>query len=153
VAFGDRPYEVHILGAGEPHPIVAGVLNQPNVIWRGFVDRIDEEIRDCDVFLCTNNATEYKVTHTRYLHAWSLGAPVLAHRDASLSMPEIVHERNAMLGGSSREFAEYARRIVDDAGLRVRLSKEGMRTFEEQFTADKVAAKILAALRDWLARH
>lgn len=147
VVFNERPFEVHILGSGSPHPIAAKALNQPNVIWRGFVDNIDEEIRDCDIFLCTNNATEYKVGHTRYLHAWSLAAPVVAHRDASLSMPEIVHEKNALLGNSAHEIAEHVRRAVDDAGQRCRIAEQGLRTFEEHFTADKVAATILKKLQ------
>jgi glycosyltransferase involved in cell wall biosynthesis len=146
--FKDRAYEVHILGAGKPHRLTLKAQIHPKVIWRGFVDNIDEEIRDCAVFLCVNNATEFKVGHTRFLHAWSLAAPVVAHQDASLSMPEIVNGSNALLGNSAVEIAEHIKRLVDDPVLCARIKTEGKRTFENNFTAERVVKTIIQKLQE-----
>src|SRR5207245_1850417 len=104
--FDGKKFEVHILGRGEPHPVIARYLAAPEIRVRGFVQDIDSELLSADVFLCANNATEYKVGHTRYLHAWSLGCCVVAHQDCRLSMPEMENGKNALLGGSATEIAD-----------------------------------------------
>ena len=86
-------FRVEIFGAAKLHPRIAQHLNGPDVVVRGFVPDIDAAILSAPVFLCINNATPFKVGHTRYLLGWSLGACMVAHRDAALSMPEIVDGR------------------------------------------------------------
>ena len=142
------PYEVHIIGSGAPHSTSAKALNHPSVVWRGFVDDIDREISECDVFLCVNNATEYKVGHTRYLHAWSLSAPVVAHSDVSLSMPEIQNNVNALLGANGIEIGIKIRTLLSDSELMARIKKAGLDTFNDKFTAATVARAILARLNE-----
>ena len=83
------PYELHILGKGEIIEPLRRLLDSPEIKIRGFVDDIDKEFFEASLFVCLNNASPFKVGHTRYLHAWSLGICVIAHRDAALSMPEI----------------------------------------------------------------
>ena len=145
--FANQPFEVHIYGAGAPHLISKAALSHyPEVIWRGFVDDIDAEMRSSDVFLCVNNATEYKVGHTRYLHAWSLGVPVVAHVDAALSMPEIRHGQNSVLGKSAEEIATHIRALVDDPHLRDRIASGGRQTFCDVFLARHVVKKIVQRL-------
>jgi glycosyltransferase involved in cell wall biosynthesis len=135
-------FEIHLIGAGEPHPAIRGLLAQPEIKIRGFVDDIDREIAEAALFLCLNNASIYKVGHTRYLHAFSLAAPVLAHADAALSMPEIRHGENALLGGSIAEVAALAAEAIGDASLRRHIGDAGYETFKDVFTADKVAPTI-----------
>lgn len=139
-------FELHIFGSGSPHGISASTLNHPNVIWRGFVENIDEEIGNCDVFLCVNNATDYKVGHTRYLHAWSLSAPVVAHQDAALSMPEIKNAENALLGSNATEIAQHIKSLALDKVLRNKIKEGGYQTFKLKFTASSVVEQIIEKL-------
>lgn len=148
-----KPYEIHIFGAGKPHSVSAKALEHPSVIWRGFVQNIDEEIRGCDVFLCVNNATEYKVGHTRYLHAWSLRAPVVAHMDAALSMPEIQHDISALLGGNAIEIAQQIRNIANDKILRDRIKEGGFKAFNNAFMAKQVASTIRSKLDAYMLKR
>jgi glycosyltransferase involved in cell wall biosynthesis len=148
-----RPIEVRILGAGTPHPAVAAALNRPEVRVCGFVPDIDQELLSSDVFLCMNNASTYKVGHTRYLHAWSLGCCVIAHRDCALSMPEIHHGENALLGDSAEEIADLVMRAVEDPDLRNAIGAGGYRTFRGFFLAPAVAPKIVQKIRELLEKH
>jgi hypothetical protein len=145
-ALGDRKYEVHVCGAGTLHPAIAAVMRHPEIRMRGFVDDIDEELMTAPVFLCLNNASRFKVGHTRYLHAWSLGSCVVGHRDAALSLPELVSGENCLLGGSAAEIADMVAAVARDAGLRRRLGEAGYATFSEKFTAPAVVNQILASL-------
>jgi len=142
-AMGSRRFEIHVFGAGTPHPAVAGLLRTSEFRLRGFVDDIDGELMAAPVFLCLNNASRFKVGHTRYLHAWSLGGCIVAHRDAALSMPEMVSGENCLLGDSAAEIAGMVALVARDAALRKRLGEAGYATFREKFTARPVVAQIL----------
>jgi glycosyltransferase involved in cell wall biosynthesis len=143
-AMRGRAFEVHIFGAGVLNPIVAAHMRAPDVHMRGFVDDIDGEIATAPVFMCLNNGSRYKVGHTRYLHAWSLGACVVAHRDVAMSMPEMVSGENCLLGNSAAEIADMVRSVADDANLRRRIGEAGYATFINNFTARSVVDQIMA---------
>ena len=99
-------YRVEILGAGKLDPQIGRLLDGPDVVHRGFVEDIDEAMLKAPIFLCVNNASPFKVGHTRYLHAWTLGSCVIAHRDAALSMPEMVDGQNALLGADAEQIVD-----------------------------------------------
>lgn len=145
-------YEVHLFGKGSLYPSVAKYLNSSEVKIRGFVPDIDSEMSSSGIFLCANNASDYKVGHTRYLHAWSLGCCVIAHVDCALSMPEIVHGKNALLGRNPAEMADLVAEAVSNHSLRVRIGEGGYMTFKNNFTATKVVPKIFEKIKLCLSK-
>jgi hypothetical protein len=142
-------FRVEVLGAGQLDPQIKRHFAGSEVVFRGFVPDIDEAILAAPIFLCVNNATRYKVGHTRYLHAWSLGATVIAHEDAALSMPEIKHEQNALLGRNGEEIADLIVRAGKDRLLRERLGEGGWETYRTQFTAECVATDIIRQIVEY----
>lgn len=142
-----QSFEIHILGPGKLHPAVKAKLENAKVKIRGFVPDIDKELLRCKVFLCLNNGTDYKVNHTRYLHAWSLGCCVIAHQDVRLSMPEVKNQKNALLGKDASEIARLVKEALSDRELRWRIGEGGYQTFKEFFTAEKVVPKIVQKIR------
>jgi glycosyltransferase involved in cell wall biosynthesis len=128
-------------------PQIAQYLSGPDVVFRGFVPDIDAEILQAPAFLCVNNATPFKVGHTRYLHAWTLGSCVIAHRDAALSMPEIVDEKNALLGADAEDIADAIARAAADRALCRRIGEGGWETYRTLFRGGNVAPEIVARLR------
>lgn len=143
-------FEIHVYGGGRPYRHVAAALEQPEIRLRGFVDDIDEEILSCPVFLIPNNHGWFRVGHTRFLHAWSLGACVVTFRGSVETMPEIVHGENALVADTPDEMAEMIARAAGDAGLRRKIGEGGQRTLDELFhpklvckaVADRLAAAV-----------
>ena len=122
------------------------------MVVRGFVPDIDAAILSAPIFLCTNNATPFKVGHTRYLLAWSLGACVVAHRDAALSMPEIIDGQTALLGDDAEGIADAITRAAADRALRRKIGRAvGKPT--TLFRAESVAPEIVERLRTEHAKH
>lgn len=152
-AFAGARYEIHLYGGGKLRPDIKEKLSRPEIKNHGFVQDIDGAILGSQVFLCLNNATAYKVNQSRYLHAWSLGACVVAHRDAALSLPEMVHDENALLGDSADEIAELVVQAADDKALRRRLGRAGYETYAGQFTAKSVVADLVARMQSALDRR
>ncbi|MBN23403.1 MAG: hypothetical protein CL678_19105 [Bdellovibrionaceae bacterium] len=138
------PATFNIYGGGKLDPVTESELKKyPSVKIHGFVDDLEKELINSHVFLCTNNATPYKVCHTRYLQAWSLKSCVVAHKDATLSIPETQHKKNALLGKNSEEIADYLYEALTNEDLRKSMEEGGYQTFNEFFLAPQIVQKIL----------
>lgn len=150
---GMNSFEVHICGAGKPVPFVKNLLQQHKEAYiRGFVDDIDIEMLKAKVFLNVNNASSYKVGHTRYLYAWSLNTCIVAHYDASLSMPEIVHGYNALLGKDIEEIVDLLVEALHNKELRREIAKNGYETFKKLYVAHSIVPHIIKDIERVYAR-
>ncbi len=142
---GEMQWE--ILGANKLDAHVRNRLSRTDVAFRGWVLDIDEEMASAQIFLCLNNASPYKVGHTRYLHAMSLGCCIVAHQDVRLSMPELVHRENCLLGATIPDVANLVREAAGNAALRSALGRGAVKTFHEKFTGQAVVPQIVAGLQ------
>jgi glycosyltransferase involved in cell wall biosynthesis len=140
--FTEKSFELHIFGTGEPHPALVELWNQPEIIRRGFVEDLDAEISDADLFLVLNNATEFNVCHTRYLHAWSIGSCLVGHASVREAMPEFSHGENSLLGHDAEEIALLIKRVSSDEALRLALIQGGRLTHSKFFAPRVVAARL-----------
>lgn len=135
-------YELHVLGLGQLAIPLKSFFDSPEIKLRGFVEDIDEEMFGADLFVCLNNGSPFKVGHTRYLHAWSLGSCVVAHRDAALSMPEMRHRENCLLGADAHEIAALIHEAIEHAPLRKQIGIGGYATFRQHFIAERVGHQL-----------
>lgn len=130
---GPDGFEMHIYGRLQPRPFLRRRLEDPAIRMRGFIDDIDAELLSCPVFLLANNRYGFKVGHTRILHAFSLGACVVAFRDTALAMPELVHGENILLGDDGDQIAELIAMAGTDHALRRRIGQAGADTLRRCF--------------------
>tara|TARA_B100000161_G_C33557451_1_gene418856 strand:- start:169 stop:1422 length:1254 start_codon:yes stop_codon:yes gene_type:complete len=144
-----KKFEIHIFGSEKPKDYVLKKNKYSEVFFRGFVKDIDTELLKCPVFLCCNNATLYNVGHTRYLHAWTLGRCIIAHSNVRDAMPEIMHNKNSLLGSDEKEISKYVKRVFSDEKLFSRLSFNGYQTFIEKFDSKLVVKKILKEIQNF----
>jgi len=142
LAFGGRPFEVHIIGGGEPVPCIRELLNHPRIIRHGFVKDLDSELHCADVFCLFNNAGPYVAAYTRHVVAWSMGLCLVTHTRSKLAIPELEHGKNALLAGSGEEGAQMIARAALDTKLNAKLREGGRHTYEECFAPAVVARRI-----------
>ena len=142
----DGSFEIAIYGRHDPLPHITKLLNEPEIKIKGFVEDLDSELLKSQIFLCVNNMSNYKTGHTRFLHAWSLGCCVVAHADAALSMPEICHNHNALLGTSASEIAKMIFTASRDKTLRYRLGEQGYNTLNSDFRVETIIDIIIEKL-------
>jgi glycosyltransferase involved in cell wall biosynthesis len=126
--YGTDGFELHVIGGGKLPEDLAAPLSRPYVKRRGYVDDIRAEFQSSDIFLVpTPTDGGFR---TRIAEAFSYGCCVVAHTANSVGMPELVHERNALLAGSGSGLAEAIVRCLRDPALRTRLGDMGRRTYE-----------------------
>lgn len=147
------PFEIHIFGGREPKAFLKPLLNDPHIKIRGFVDDLDGEILSAPIFLISNNHHTFKVGHTRFLHAWSLGACVVAFADCREAMPEIEHNRNALLGNTAEEIASLVTQALADRTLRRRIAKGGIETLQTIFSPKRVTHILSANIQSELDKQ
>ena len=140
---GEGAFEVHLFGGGNPHPAVGRYLQDSHIKVRGFVEDLEKEILSAPIFLVANNSHRFKVGHTRFLHAWSLGAAVVGFSDSAQAMPEIVHGYNCLLGHSAAEVAAHVASLATAQEQRRTLGRNGAATLAHSFAPRGVTDQML----------
>ncbi len=138
----DKKFEFHLFGNGEPLDFLKNLLSDSHIKIRGFVKDLDKEIATADIFLVTNNSRRFKVCHTRFLHAWSLSACVVAFKDSSLAIPEIVNGYNALLGEDSEQICDLILKCSNNPKLQKQISQNGFKTLKTYFDPKKITSKL-----------
>ncbi len=139
---GDGTFELHVYGGRSPRPFVVPYLDDPHIKLRGFVEDLDAEIISAPIFLVANNLTDFRVGHTRVLHAWSLGACVVGFIGFREAMPEMEHGVNVLLSESAVDLANHVAVAAGDRVLRRRLGATGLRTLQDKFSPSHVVSRI-----------
>lgn len=135
-----------VFGGGKARASVARVIDRPSIRLRGWVDDINAEIVRSCAFLVLTNVYGFNVGNTRILLAWSLGSCVIAHTSSALSMPELEHGRNALLGESVEELADLVVRAARDPALRERIGRGGYETYCQYYRSESVVPRMLAEI-------
>jgi len=141
-ALGSDQLSFEVLGGGMPTPLVKKVLSRPTIHLRGWVTDIESHILQSKLFLVLTNVNGFVVGNTRILLAWSLGACVIAHRNNSQSIPEIVHNENALLADTTDEMVSLITQALRDPALRQRIGENGLKTYKQHFSSVVVVPRM-----------
>lgn len=147
-----RPFEVHIIGGGEPFPEIQRLLDQPNIVRHGFVADLEGELRSADLFCLFNNAGPLRAANTRHLVAWASGLCLVAHQRSKEAIPELEHMRNCVLVDDSKEAGMLLVQAATDAILNTTLRRRGRETYEQSFTPAIVGEKLEKILKETVER-
>ncbi|MBI2637993.1 glycosyltransferase [Candidatus Peregrinibacteria bacterium] len=143
----DIDWEINICGGGEMDKLLREKLQHPRVNIKGFVPDIEEEIISNPFFLLLNSSGPHTGAYTRVLFAFSSGSCLIAHKNLALSMPEVKHGYNALLGNSANEIVALIRKAAKDKEFRSMISRNARETYEKYYQPKKVAEKILNMLQ------
>lgn len=87
---------------------------------------------------------------TRILDAFRYGQTVISHAANAAGMPELIHDRNALVARNGHEFAEHMLALGDDPERRERLAQQAYQDFINDLSAEASAKKIYDFLSDFL---
>lgn len=141
---GPDGFEVHLVGGETPPPELSRLLNRPSVLFRGHIEYPHNEFLSSDV-LVVPTPIDLGI-RVRILVGWSFGCCVVAHQANALGIPEMAHEKNALLAAAGRDLAESIIRALKDISLRKKLQKAGRQTYEEFFSLSIAGRKIVEEL-------
>ena len=128
---GEDGFEVRLAGGYEPPPRLRRLLDRPSIRLLGHVEDVSTELRSAHVLLVPNSIT--LGVRVRIITAFSYGSCVVTHRSNTLGIPELAHERNALVAHDPRGLAHELLRALGDAGLRAELGERARETYAESF--------------------
>lgn len=135
---------LNIYGGGVKNILHQELDKHSNIIFHGFVDDLNQEIMKSDIFLIMNNCYEdFVVCHTRYLHSWSLGCPVVGMTLSQAAMPELVNEKNCLLARNPIEIVSCIKQIRDNQALKKQLIEGGYNSLINDFNPSLVTKRII----------
>lgn len=139
-------WEINICGGGKMAEPLFEKLRHPRVNMKGFVPDIDTELLQNQIFLLLNNAGPYTGGYTRVIYAFSSGACLIAYENLALSMPEVKHMKDALLGRTAEEIIHWMREAARDPALRRKIGEGARQTYENEFHPTRVAEKIISLI-------
>lgn len=143
-AFGRDGFEVRVVGGYDPPPELAPLLEHRAVRLLGFVPDVDAEFRSADILLVP---VSIKLgVRVRVLTGFSYGSCIVTHMANAYGIPELAHERNALLGDSPETLAEQLVRAIREPELGTRLGTGARSTYEQYFTPSAAGAPLAATL-------
>jgi glycosyl transferase family 1 len=127
-------WEINICGGGKLRPEVKQLVDYPKINLRGFVDDIDKEILSNEIFLLCNNAGHYTGGYTRVMYVMSSAGCLIAHKKLAVSMPELIHDENCLLGDNAEQIAYYINIAARDESLRQRIGAKARQTYKSKYS-------------------
>ncbi len=146
-------FEVHIIGDGAPVEPLRRYLKQENLHLRGYVDDLDSELYDSDVFLFLNNAGPFRAIFSRQIISWAMGLCLVAHAGSRDAMPELAHGENALIGSTPEELSKLVKRACLDSELNEKLRRGGRASFKENFSPLALSKKLISLMEDVISQR
>ena len=138
-----EPFEMHILGRGDLSKELQKKISYFSEIKvRGFVEDIDREIQESKAVITLNNASTFKVGHSRFLHIMALGTVNIGHIDVCLSMPELKSSYNVLLGSSIEDIADKTILALTNKKIRQNIASNALITLKDKYECSIVAEEI-----------
>ncbi|MCD0422664.1 glycosyltransferase [Rubrivivax sp. JA1024] len=144
----DHDWCINFYGRGQIPIPLQQIADAPHIRLRGFVDDIEGEILDNDVFLFCNNAGPYEGAYTRVALAFCAGRCLVGHTKLSASMLEVENGKNALLGSSGAEIANLTTAALRDPELRRRVGSAARETYQTRFAPARVAGELRSLIRE-----
>jgi glycosyltransferase involved in cell wall biosynthesis len=134
--------EIHLVGRGDLDPTIDARL--AGVVRRGYVEDLAGELAETTALLVP---TPIELGfRTRIADGFRHGVTSVAHAANAKGMPEMMHERNALVADTPQGFADAVLRLAREPALAVQLGAQGLRDFDERISSDVTAQRILQFL-------
>lgn len=151
---GPDGFSVKIIGRGRLPKRMEQYLGLPSVSILGFVEDLAAQVADCHALVVpTPIGLGFR---TRIAEAFSWGCCVVSHSANQLGMPEIQHEKNALVATAGATFASEMVRAARDHDLRRELKRGARDTYETKLDGRKICKQVaqrLTNLQLTVSRH
>ena len=150
--WGRNGFRILIAGArGLPGWVERELGQRPELKYLGFVEDIVRVMRTCHAVLVP---IEVPVgNRSRILTAMAAEVPVVAHDNAALGNPDLVHGASCYLAGDGRRFVESMQRAVEKPGEAAQIVREARARYEAHFSPEAASGMLLAEVERVIAER
>ncbi len=140
-SLGQDGFEIHLVGAGEMDPEFKILHEKSYLKIRGRVTPPDQEFLSSDLLFVPTPIT--LGIRVRIITGMSYGCCIITHTANTAGIPEVEHEKNALVADTGKKLAEQIIRCLQDVHLREKIEENARRTFEKYFSEKTAAGRIV----------
>ncbi|MEN3013945.1 MAG: glycosyltransferase family 4 protein [Endomicrobiia bacterium] len=129
----------YIVGPNPPKNLIRYTKKDKNIIITGYVEDVREYIVKCKINICpmiSGSGIKNKI-----LEALAMGTPSVITPIASEGIPELKDKENILIASNPQEFATKIKLLFEDEQLYRKISLNGRKLIEENYTWQKVAGE------------
>jgi glycosyltransferase involved in cell wall biosynthesis len=143
---GESGFEVHIVGAffNLLPDRLKRILLHPCIKIRGHINPIGDEFLTSHLLLVPTPID--LGIRVRIITSFSFGTPVVAHIANKSGIPELEHNKNALLSDRAGELARQIIRLIQDRHLQKMLGEEGRKTYQRYFSIETAGKEIVTSV-------
>ncbi len=132
ILFGENNFKINIVGNNELLPKkYLPFKKEKHLNWKGPVFPAEDEFINSDLLLVPIPAKTG--SRVRIINGFSLGCCIVAHSANKLGIPELINNKNILLGDNGKELAYQIHKASKDQSLRKTLGLEGRRIYEMNY--------------------
>ena len=120
-------YEIHVIGKGGLPKNLKKFAKHKNIIIRGFVKDLDQEINCSDIILFPNPA-EIGL-RCRILNAFANYGCCIIHKSDAIGIPEIQNFKNCFVGKDAKQISDLTLFAINNRKKRFEIKKNARETF------------------------
>jgi len=138
---GKNGFEIHLVGGGKIDKEFKILYELPYIKVRGRIVPPDKEFLSSDIlFVPTPISLGIRV---RIITGFSYGSCIVTHKANTAGIPEIEHNKNALVSDSGPGLAKEIIRALKNTKLRQKLNQNARLTFEKFFSEQTAAGLIV----------
>ena len=132
--------ELHIIGGGKPSPELKESFNKPNVLYRGYVDNIWDEL--VDSFFVVVPGKLITGVRIRVPTIFSMMVPAIGNKVSFDGMFKNNKMQGALFAENNHQFSKNIKMMADDHDYYLRICKDAMAFYLNNHSLNKAAKDI-----------
>lgn len=124
-----------------------GLLNQPNVVCKGYVADLSSVLRPLDIHVLPYD--QPTGSRTRYAVAINHGQVLIAHQACVTGTDGLIHQENCLIENSFQEIADTIIRLFNNPEERLRIAVNAKKWYDNTHTRKRQAV----ILKTWLSEN
>ena len=140
----DIDIELHIIGSGKPSKELLKKFDQPNIVFRGYVEDLWEEFVDTFAMIIPGQvSTGIRI---RLPVAYSMMVPVIGNQVSFHGMPDAKDGEIVLYAETVEEYAVAVRKLMDNASFYKSMCQNVRRVYDDNFSLKAASMDIQRAI-------
>jgi len=144
----EQKFEFHFIGSTDnASEDIMKYKDQPNLVFRGFVEDIEKELTEADFAIVPPGyPTGFR---TKIPEAFAFGLPVITGMKDAYGAGLKESDPRIIIADTPKDFAKACVRLINDTGLRQKMGKIALETWPQDYDPKK----IILETAEWINTH
>tara|TARA_B100002052_G_C15831113_1_gene575400 strand:- start:61 stop:1347 length:1287 start_codon:yes stop_codon:yes gene_type:complete len=140
--------ELHIIGGGQPSDELLKQINQPNIVYRGYVDNIWIELIDAFAMLIPGQI--FTGVRIRMPVSFSMMVPVIGNKISFQGMSDAKDRESVLYAENPSQYLEAIKALYDNYSFYKKICQNSKEIYDKNYSIDAASADIKRAFSSFV---